>query len=67
MQLAPLQEALKIGAANYDAIKLILEHSREKTCGYFNLDGHPHLKSVTVENIDLASYGELVSCETAEV
>ena len=56
-----VEQALEIGATDCDAVRLILEHRREKHCELFNLDGRPHLKSVTVEKIDLRSYNDLAS------
>lgn len=61
-----IEYALDVDAIDCDAIKLILEYRRERPCELFNLDGRPHLKSVFVEDIDLASYGELMSYELAE-
>ena len=56
-----VERALDIGATTSDAIKLILEYKREHKCELFSLDGRPHLKSVSVEEIDLTSYSELTS------
>ncbi len=56
---AAVSDALRIGATSADAVALILHHSAERPVGLFSLDGHPHLKSVTVEDPDLARYDEL--------
>jgi transposase len=60
---AAVQSALGLGAAGYDAVRLILEHRRERPAGLFCLDGRPHLKLVAVPRPDLAAYRAL----TAEV
>ena len=52
--------ALSIGAVHADAIRLILEHRREKPVALFCLDGRPHLKSVQVQRLDLHSYHHLL-------
>jgi transposase len=56
-----VEQALEIGATECDAVSLILEHRREKPCEMFSLDGRPHLRSVSVESIDLSSYNDLTS------
>ena len=56
---AAVSDALRIGATSADAVALILHHNAERPVGLFSLDGHPHLKSVTVEDPDLARYDEL--------
>jgi hypothetical protein len=52
-------QALSIGATGADAVGLILAHSQERPVGLFSLDGHPHLKSVVVDDIDLGAYRAL--------
>ena len=44
-----VEEALSIGATGADAVTCILHHRSERPVGLFSLDGHPHLKSVTIE------------------
>ena len=51
-----VEQALSIGATSVDAIRLILEHRRQKPISLFCLDGHPHLKSVCVPDVNLAGY-----------
>ena len=58
-----VQRALELGTAYADAVRLILEHSRERPTGLFCLDGRPHLKLVGVPAPDLSAYAVL----TAEV
>jgi transposase len=59
-QLAVAVEvALSIGATNADAIRLILLHRAERPVGLFSLDGHPHLKSVVIDPLDLSAYDTL--------
>ena len=56
---AAVEVALSIGATSADAVTLILLHRQERPVGLFSLDGHPHLKSVDVEAIDLGAYDAL--------
>src|SRR3954447_11362239 len=58
-----VEQALGLGAADADAVRLILEHRRERPVGLFCLDGRPHLKLVHVPTPDLRGYASL----TAEV
>jgi hypothetical protein len=51
-----VEQALFIGATSVDAIKLILEYGRQEPIALFSLDGHPHLKSVQVPEVDLTEY-----------
>ena len=52
-------QALELGAADADAVRLILEHRREQPVGLFRLDGHLHLKAVRVQAPDLTAYRAL--------
>jgi transposase len=56
-----IESALAIGAEGVDAISLILTHRAERPVGLFSLDGHPHLKSVSLEPPDLGAYDTLTS------
>ena len=49
-----VERALELGTADADAVRLILEHRREKPVGLFCLDGRPHLKLVSVPAPDLS-------------
>ena len=51
-----VEVALSIGATGADAVTCILHHRSERPVGLFSLDGHPHLKSVTIEAPDLTAY-----------
>jgi transposase len=51
-----VEQALSIGVTSVDAIKLLLEHRRQEPIALFCLDGHPHLKTVRVPNVDLTGY-----------
>jgi hypothetical protein len=51
--------ALELGVADADAVRLILEHGRERPVGLFCLDGRPHLRSVDVPTPDLSAYASL--------
>jgi hypothetical protein len=55
-----VEYALSIGALHADAVRLILEHRREKPILLFCLDGRPHLKAVRVQRPDLRSYHHLL-------
>jgi hypothetical protein len=52
---------LELGTADADAVRLILEHRRERPAGLFCLDGRPHLKMVGVPAPDLAAYTSLTA------
>jgi transposase len=54
-------QALELGTADADAVRLILEHRRDRPIGLFCLDGRPHLKLVDVPTPDLSGYGRLRS------
>jgi transposase len=56
-----VERALELGAADADAVRLILEHSRERPVGLFCLDGRPHLKAVAVPAPDLSAYASLAA------
>jgi transposase len=56
-----VERALELGTADADAVRLILEHRRERPVGLFCLDGRPHLKLVTVPTPDLGSYSSLTA------
>jgi len=43
-----VERALELGAADADAVRLILEPARERPVGRFCLDGRPHRKLVGV-------------------
>jgi transposase len=53
--------ALELGVADADAVRLILEHRRERPVGLFCLDGRPHLRSVAVPVPDLSAYASLAA------
>jgi transposase len=54
-------QALELGVADADAVRLILEHRRERPVGLFCLDGRPHLKLVDVPGPDLGGYATLMA------
>jgi transposase len=54
-----VERALELGVADADAVRLILEHARERPAGLFCLDGRPHLKLVGVPAPDLSAYAGL--------
>lgn len=51
-----IEYALSINIIDYDALKLIVQHRRERPVGLFNLDGRPHLQAVQVQAPDLLAY-----------
>ena len=55
------ERALELGVADADAVRLILEHRRERPVGVFCLDGRPHLQAVTVPTPDLSLYASLTA------
>lgn len=55
-----IEYALSIGATDQDAVRLILEHRREKPVALFNLEGRPHLAAVQVRAPDLHAYRGLL-------
>lgn len=56
-----VEAALRIGAEGSDAIALILFHQAERPVGLFSLDGHPHLKAVAIDPLDLGAYRTLTA------
>ena len=56
-----VERALELGTADADAVRLILEHRRERPAGLFCLDGRPHLKPVGVPAPDLSAYASLTA------
>jgi transposase len=54
-----VEQALGLGVADADAVRLILERRRERPAGLFCLDGRPHLKLVSVPGPDLTGYRSL--------
>jgi hypothetical protein len=56
-----VERALELGAADADAVRLILERGREQPAGLFCLDGRPHLKLVGVPAPDLSAYTSLTA------
>jgi hypothetical protein len=56
-----VQRALELGTVDADAVRLILEHGRERPAGLFSLDGRPHLKLVGVPAPDLSAYASLTA------
>jgi len=56
---AAVGRALAIGATTADAVRVLLEVTRETPVALFRLDGRPHLAGVTVPRPDLAAYHAL--------
>jgi len=56
---AAVERALAIGATTADAVRVLLEVTREAPVRLFRLDGRAHLAGVTVPRPDLAAYHAL--------
>jgi transposase len=56
---AAVNRALAIGATTADAVRVLVEVTREAPVRLFGLDGRPHLAGVTVPRPDLAAYCSL--------
>jgi hypothetical protein len=56
-----VEAALELGTADADAVRLVLEHRRERPVGLFCLDGRPHLKLVSVPSPNLDAYRGLTA------
>jgi hypothetical protein len=54
-----VNRALAIGATTADAVRVLVEVTREAPVRLFCLDGRPHLAGVTVPQPDLAAYCSL--------
>jgi transposase len=54
-----VERALAIGANTADAVRVLLEVTRESPVQLFRLDGRPHLSGVSVPRPDLAAYHAL--------
>lgn len=53
---AAVERALAIGANTADAVRVLLEVTRESPVRLFRLDGRPHLAGVSVPRPDLSAY-----------
>jgi transposase len=56
---AAVERALTIGATTADAVRVLLEVTRESPVRLFRLDGRPHLAGVSVPRPDLGAYHAL--------
>jgi transposase len=56
---AAVERALAIGATTADAVRVLLEVTREAPVALFRLDGRPHLAGVCVPRPDLGAYHAL--------
>jgi hypothetical protein len=54
-----VERALAIGANTADAVRVLVEVTREAPVRLFRLAGRPHLAGVTVPQPDLAAYRAL--------
>jgi transposase len=58
---AAVERALALAVADADAVRLLLERTRERPAAGFDLTGRPRLLAVSVPPPDLAAYGALAS------
>lgn len=56
-----VERALRVGAIRRDAIAQFLVPQEQWRAREFNLDGHPHLRWVKIQRVDVTQYGELLS------
>jgi len=55
-----VESALRVGAIRRDAIAQFLVPQEEWRAREFNLDGHPHLRGVKIQAVDVTQYGQLL-------
>jgi len=58
---AAVEAALRVGAIRRDAIAQYLVPQEEWRAREFNLDGHPHLRGVKIQAVDVTQYGQLLA------
>jgi len=58
-----VQQALEMGTAGADAVRLILEYQQEQPVGLFCLDGRPQLQLVRVSQTNVRAYQSLLTVE----
>jgi transposase len=58
---AAVESALRVGAIRRDGVAQFLVPREEWRATEFNLDGHPHLRGVKIQAVDVAQYGQLLS------
>ncbi len=58
---AAVERAVSLAVADADAVRLLLEHARERPAAAFDLAGRPRLSAVRVPPPDLDVYGALTS------
>jgi len=56
-----VEAALRVGAIRRDAIAQFLIPREEWRSTEFNLDGHPHLREVKIQEVDVSEYGQLLA------
>jgi len=55
-----VEYALSIGTLEVDAVRVLLEYTKEEPVQVFSLDGRPHLKHVVVQQTDVTVYQSLL-------
>ncbi len=58
---AAVEAALRVGAIRRDAVAQFLVPREEWRATVFNLDGHPHLRGVNIQAVDVTQYGQLLA------
>ena len=56
-----VKASLRVGAIRRDAIAQYLVPQEEWRAREFNLDGHPHLRGVKIQAVDVTQYGQLLA------
>ena len=56
-----VEAALRVGAIRRDAIAQFLVPREEWRATEFSLDGHPHLREVKIQEVDVSEYGQLLA------
>jgi hypothetical protein len=58
-----VERALALAVTDTDAVRLLVEHARERPAAGFDLTGRPQLAAVNVPPPDLTVYGALTSAK----
>jgi len=56
-----VEAALRVGAIRRDAVAQFLVPREEWRTTQFSLDGHPHLRGVKIQAVDVTQYGQLLA------
>lgn len=58
---AAVEAALRVGAIRRDAVAQFLVPREQWRATEFSLDGHPHLRGVKIQAVDVTQYGQLLA------